>query len=170
MSVCGTSLSVGWIVDFVNLPSWRLTLALRHGGINITLTHLSLFTGIGGIDLAAEAAGFKTVGQVELAEYPYQLLCKLFPDVPKWRNVKDVPKIDNLTLLSHCSGDSQIGQTSLFPPIFSFPHHMNPLLPPLNYIGRDKWRQVLKPQACLLCFPMPKLPRLNALIWHSIQP
>ncbi len=54
------------------------------------LTHFSLFTGIGGIDLAAEKAGFITVGQCELADSPYQILRKHWPDVPKWRDIRNV--------------------------------------------------------------------------------
>ena len=54
------------------------------------LTHLSLFTGIGGIDLASEWAGFTTVGQVEMADYPIKVLEKHWPNVPRWRDVRDV--------------------------------------------------------------------------------
>ena len=54
------------------------------------LTHFSLFSGIGGIDLAADWAGFQTVGQCEWADYPTKVLEKHWPDVPKWRDIRSV--------------------------------------------------------------------------------
>lgn len=54
------------------------------------MTHLSLFSGIGGLDLAAEWAGFRTVGQCEWADYPTKVLEKHWPEVPRWRDIRNV--------------------------------------------------------------------------------
>ena len=54
------------------------------------MKHFSLFAGIGGIDLAAEWAGFETVGMCEIDEYCRKVLDRHWPDVPKWRDVFDL--------------------------------------------------------------------------------
>jgi len=58
---------------------------------------LSLFTGIGGIDLAAQKAGIETVGFCEQNEFCQKVLHKHWPCVPIISDVKNITKemLDN---------------------------------------------------------------------------
>lgn len=54
------------------------------------LTHFSLCSGIGGLDLAAEWAGFETVAQCEIDEYASKVLAKNFKGVPNLHDIRTV--------------------------------------------------------------------------------
>lgn len=66
------------------------------------MTHGSLFTGIGGFDLAAKRAGFTNLWQVEKDEYCLKLLEKNFPHVKKYKEIKTVngKEIESVDVIS----------------------------------------------------------------------
>lgn len=76
------------------------------------LPHLSLFSGIGGVDLAAEWAGFQTVGQVERDPYCRKVLQKNFQNTHIWNDIHDLT-ID--TYRGHCGEQSPTLLSGGFP-------------------------------------------------------
>jgi DNA (cytosine-5)-methyltransferase 1 len=50
----------------------------------------SLFAGIGGLDLGLERAGMSCAWQVEIDDYAQKVLAKHWPDVPRFRDVREV--------------------------------------------------------------------------------
>lgn len=65
---------------------------------------ISLFAGIGGLDLGLERAGFECVAQVEINEFCQQVLSKHWANVPKFKDVRDVGKHNLPTAELICGG------------------------------------------------------------------
>ncbi len=57
---------------------------------NQPMRFVSLFSGIGGIDLGLERAGMTCVGQVENDPWCNQILEKHWPTVPRWQDIHDL--------------------------------------------------------------------------------
>jgi DNA (cytosine-5)-methyltransferase 1 len=82
--------------------------------------HVSLFSGIGGIDLAADWAGFETKAMCEIDPFCRRVLRKHWPDMPIWEDVKSVTvghfqeagieRIDLLSFGSPCQDLSDAGK------------------------------------------------------------
>ncbi len=95
-----------WIGPNVNGASTRC--AGSRGGahgvrsLQDRLTHLDLFSGIGGFALAAQEAGFVTVGFSEVDTYANQVLKRHWPDVPNLGDIRtaDFSAVGTVTVLT----------------------------------------------------------------------
>lgn len=66
--------------------------------------YISLFSGIGGMDLGLDRAGMKCVAQVEIDDFCQEVLTKHWPNVPKFKDVKNVGKENLPTADLICGG------------------------------------------------------------------
>ena len=64
----------------------------------------SLFSGIGGFDLGFERAGMECAWQVEIDESCLRVLYKHWPNIPKYKDIRDVGKHNLATVDLICGG------------------------------------------------------------------
>jgi DNA (cytosine-5)-methyltransferase 1 len=81
----------------------------------MTLTHGSLFTGVGGFDLGADAAGLETVWQCEINKQARSILAKHWPNVVRYEDVTEfkgdqVKPVDIISFGSPCQDLSIAGK------------------------------------------------------------
>lgn len=66
---------------------------------------LSLFSGIGALDMAAQACDIQTIAFCEIEPFPVFILKKRFPDVPVFSDVREVTR-ESLDVLPRRAGDA----------------------------------------------------------------
>lgn len=85
---------------------------------------LSLFSGVGMIDLAASWAGIETVAFCEIEEYPQKILQRRFPGVPIYRDIRELTaeklKADGISKIDIIKGSNSAKHLSTG-------HHINQL-------------------------------------------
>ena len=101
-------------------------------------TFLSLFAGIGGLDLGLERAGWSCVGQVEIDPYCQRVLAEHWPSVPRWGDIKELhpdelPRADLVCAGFPCQpvsvagrGLAQADERWLWPHVARLVRHLGP--------------------------------------------
>lgn len=69
----------------------------RQGGVR-RKTHASFFSGVGGMDIGLERAGWHTVSLSEIEPYPCAVLSERWPDVPNLGDITRIVDVPDATL------------------------------------------------------------------------
>lgn len=70
-------------------PIWNNEESSKHPLEHLVIRHGSLFSGIGGFDLAAQWTGWENVFQVEIDDYCTKVLEKNFPNAKRYRDIRE---------------------------------------------------------------------------------